>query len=72
MKVPTLIIAESKDSVNMPELCAGPIFEHLTGVPKALAVLDGSDDELDENITQLSFTLWMLLASPFEGRSRGS
>jgi hypothetical protein len=46
VKVPTLIIAGSEDSTNLPELCAYPIYEHLGSTDKALAILDGADHDL--------------------------
>ena len=45
VKVPTLIMAGSADSINVPELCAYPIYEHLESAKKTLVVFEqGSHD----------------------------
>jgi predicted dienelactone hydrolase len=46
VKVPTLIMAGSSDSLNAPELCAYPIYEHLGSTEKTLAVFEGGDHDL--------------------------
>jgi predicted dienelactone hydrolase len=43
MRVPALIMAGSKDTVNVPELCAYPIYEHL-GSPKKTLVVFADED----------------------------
>jgi len=46
MKVPTLIMAGSADTINIPELCAYPIYEHLGSAKKTLVVFENGDHGL--------------------------
>lgn len=43
VQVPTLVMAGSADSVNPPEYCAYPIYEHLGSAKKSLVVLEMAD-----------------------------
>jgi len=43
MKVPTLVMAGSGDTLNIPERCAYPIYEHLGSADKSLIVFENAD-----------------------------
>jgi predicted dienelactone hydrolase len=42
-KAPTMVMAGSADTDNVPELCAYPIYEHLGSTKKTLAVFEQGD-----------------------------
>ena len=46
VKVPTLVMAGADDSMNIPNLTAYPIYAHLGGPHKALAIFAGADHDL--------------------------
>jgi predicted dienelactone hydrolase len=46
VKVPTLIMAGSSDYINVPDLCAYPIYEHLGSAKKTLVIFDHADHGL--------------------------
>jgi predicted dienelactone hydrolase len=47
VKVPTMIMTGSEDSVNPPEVCAYPIYDHLGSPNKSLFVVTGGDHDVD-------------------------
>ena len=58
MKVPTLIMAGSGDTVNIPERCAYPIYEHLGSAKKSLIAFANADHMLFFN--QCRDSMWMV------------
>lgn len=57
LKVPTLVMAGSNDTVNVPERCAYPIYEHLGSAKKSLVVFGGGDHMIFFN--QCRDTPWL-------------
>lgn len=43
MTIPTLVMAGSQDTVNVPELTSYPIYEHVGSATKSLVVLENAD-----------------------------
>ena len=56
VKAPTLIMAGSADTMNVPELCAYPIYEHLGSTKKTLAVFEQGDHWLGWSVHRNAIT----------------
>jgi predicted dienelactone hydrolase len=62
MKVPTMIMAGSVDTINPPELCAYPIYDHLGSQNKGLFVVTGGDHGVSKDDYTLSVLRHMMVA----------
>jgi predicted dienelactone hydrolase len=58
LKVPTLVMAGTGDTVNIPERCAYPIYDHLGSAKKSLITFAGGNHMIFFN--QCRDTPWML------------
>lgn len=58
LKAPTLVVAGSRDTVNVSERAAYPIYEHLGSVKKGLLVFENADHQISFN--QCRDTPWMV------------
>ena len=56
VKAPTLIMAGSADIINVPELCAYPIYEHLDSTKKTLAVFEQGSHDLGWSVYRNAIT----------------
>jgi predicted dienelactone hydrolase len=62
VKAPTMIMTGSEDSVNPPEVCAYPIYEHLGSPDKSLVVVKGGEHDIAKNVNDWSAIRHMMVA----------
>ena len=74
--VPTMVFTSSRDTINIPEHGAYPIYEHLGSAVKSLVVFEGADHPLYSDACEVepwvvdTFDLFWLCADPVWDKDR--